>query len=228
MIDALLCELEGVLIDSSGQRRRALQHALAGEGLTLPDSTYEEHCAGRNCDAAVASALHALGVEDDALAALLVLKSESHFASHIARGVLLAPGAVEFLERARAATRVAVVTRATRQEAGLMLALAGLDAAFDCLICVDDAPAPKPSPASHEAALARLGRRRAVERRHAIALEDGPDGIRAAAAAGVRCILVGARSSRLRAGAAGAIASVSGETPASLEALLARAEENAA
>lgn len=228
MIHALLFELEGVLIDSSVQRRRALQDALAGEGLTVPDSIYEEHCAGRSGEAAVASALRALGVDDDALAALLELEYSRHFARHAARGVLLAPGAVEFLESARSAARVAAVTRATRREAELMLAPAGLDTAFDCLICSEDAAAAKPSPAPYEAAIARLGRRRTLDRRHTIALEDGPDGVRAAMAAGVRCIAVGAPSARQRAGAAGAIASIAGETPSSLDALLARAAENAA
>jgi beta-phosphoglucomutase-like phosphatase (HAD superfamily) len=229
MIDAVMCELEGVLIDSSAQRCRALQHSLADEGLTLSDTTYYEHCAGRNTDIAVQNALRVLGKDDDgALATLLVLRSNDHFARLAASGVLLAPGAVEFLESVRASTRAAVVTRATRREAELMLAVAGLDSAFDCLICAEDAPAPKPSGAPYEAALARLGRRSAVDRRRAVALEDGVDGIRASVAARVRCIAVGALPAHELIGADGVVASIVGETPASLEALLVRVEENVA
>lgn len=229
MIDVVMCELEGVLIDSSVQRRRALQHSLAEEGLTLSDAEYAEHCAGRSTDAAVENALRVSGSDaDGALAALLALRANHHFASSAASGVLLALGAVDFLERARSATRVAVVTRATRREAELLLSVAGLDAVFDCLICAEDAPAPKPAAAPYEAALARLGRRNAVDRRRAIALEDGLDGIRSAAAAAVRCIVVGTPSARERAAADGAIASIAGETPSSLDALLHRVKENAA
>ena len=229
MIDAVLCELEGVLIDSAAQRRRALQLALAGERFTLPDSAYEEHCARRSTEAAVEGAFRALGIEDDpALAALLVLGSDQNFTRQAARGVMLAPGAMAFLERARAATRLAVVTRATRREAELLLSVAGIDAAFDCVICAEDAPTPKPSAAPHEAALTRLGRRRPVDRGRVIALEDGLHGIRAASRAGVRCIAVGAMPAAEAAGAAGAVLSLVDVTPRSLEAILARAEENAA
>lgn len=229
MIDAVLCELEGVLIDTSTQRRRALQSSLADEGLTLPNSAYDEHCAGLNADAAVDNAMRALGLEDDgALGALLVLTSNRNFARHAERGVMLVPGAWEFIERTRSAARLAAVTRATRQEVGIMLSLAGLDSAFDCVICAEDAPAPKPSPAPYEAALARLARRRAVSRHNAIALEDGLEGIRAATAAGMRCIAVGPLPARRLSGAAATIPSIAGQSPASLDALLTRVEENAA
>jgi HAD superfamily hydrolase (TIGR01509 family) len=229
MIDAVLCELEGVLIDSEAQRRRALQRALADEGLALADSAYEEHCARRSTELAVEAALSVLAVGDDpALRELLALGARHHFNRESARGVMLAPGAARFLDAARAVTRVALVTRAMRREAELLLAIAGLDSAFECIICADDAREPKPSGALYEAALTRLGRRRTVDRRRVIALEDGLDGIRSADAAGVRCIAVGELPLDEQIVAAGAASSLAGETPASLEALLVRVEENAA
>lgn len=229
MIDAVLCELEGVLIDSGAQRRRALQRALADEGLALADSVYEGHCARRSTGLAIEAALRALDVGDDpVLPELLALGASHHFNREAARGVMLAPGSAAFLEAARAVTRVALVTRATRRETELLLAVAGLESAFECVICADDASTPKPAGAIYEAALARLGRRRGIDRRRTLALEDGLDGIRAAGATGVRCIAVGELPLEEQMVAAGAVSSLAGETPASLEAMLAMVEENAA
>jgi beta-phosphoglucomutase-like phosphatase (HAD superfamily) len=228
MIDAVLCELEGAVVDSAAQRQRALQRAFAGEGISLPDALYNEHCFGRSCELAVASALRALRLSDDpTLPELLVLGSRQHFRSEVSRGVLLTPGAADFLDAARAACRIALVTRAARSEAELLLSVAGLDSAFECIICSDDVRAPEMHGSRHEAALARLGRRRVVNRRRVLALEDGMHGARAALSTGVRCIIVGNPPHEARAGVV-ATPSLAGATPASLEALLGPVEEYAA
>jgi len=228
MIDAVLCELEGTLIDSAGQRRRALQRAFVGEGIALPDALYDEHCSGKSTELAVETALHALGMaEDPVLPALLTLAGRHHFRNEISRGVLLAPGAAEFLEAARASSRVALVARAARDDVELLLSIAGLANAFECATCADDVRTAGAASSFHETALARLGRRRAVNRGRALALESGMDGARAALAAGVRCVIVGAEPCDDRGGVA-AVRSLAGKTPASLEALLGPVEECAA
>lgn len=224
-----MCELEGVLVDTHPQRRSAMQRSFAEEGIVLPDSIYITHCAGRPVEAAVEAALGAIDLQNDgSLAALLALRTERHFADLAARGVMLAPGAGEFIERAAATTRLALVTRATRRETELVLSLAGLDAAFECVMSAEDAAAPKPSGAVYAAAIERLARLRAVERDRVIALDDSPDGVGAAHEAGVRCILVDARPGRRSAGADGVLSTIAGQSPASLEALVAGRAEAAA
>lgn len=228
MIDLVLCELEGALVDSESQRRRALQRAFADEGIALPDELYDEHCAGKSTEHAIEAALRALRPSDDALLPeLLALGSSRRFRIEVAGGVLLAPGAADFLDAVRATSRIALVSRAARNEAELLLAVAGLDTAFECSICADDVRAAERGGARHEAALARLGRLRPVDRRRVLALEGGMDGARAALAAGVRCVVVGQTPREAPSGVV-AVSSLVGETPASLEALFHHSEECAA
>jgi haloacid dehalogenase superfamily, subfamily IA, variant 3 with third motif having DD or ED len=225
----LLCEFEGVLADTRAQRRRAMKESFADEGMALPESLYEKYCAGLPVEAAVEAALSALGNEKDgALQTLLALRARRHFASHAASGVTLSRGAATFVETAQASARIALVTRATRREMELMLGLAGLDAAFECVICAEDAPAPKPSGAPYTAALERLGRRRGVKRDSVIAIEDTLAGIHAAHDAGVRCIVVGAPPAHQRSEADAAVDAIAGHSPATLEALVAQQKRSAA
>lgn len=228
MIDAVLCELEGAVVDSAVQRRRALQRAFAGEGIALADALYDAHCARVDTEHAIAAALRVLQHDDDpVLPELLVLASRRHFAREILRGVILAPGAAEFLDAARASTRIALVTRAARGEAEPLVAAAGLDSVFEFMICSDDARQPGTHGTRHEAALARLGRRGAVNRDRVLAVEDGVAGARVALASGVRCVVTGVAVHEAPARVA-TIASLVGQTPDSLVALLDAAEEKAA
>jgi HAD superfamily hydrolase (TIGR01509 family) len=226
MIEAVLCELEGVLVDTFAMRRRALQESFAAEGLALPDDTFAACCTGRSTDDAVRAALDAQHASlDDVAITLLVLRADRRFAELAGHGLLLAPGAMELIERAHGRARLALVTRASRREAELLLAPAGLDAAFECIVCAEDAPAPKPSPAPYAHALDRLARKRPVARERVIALEDGLAGVRAAHAAGVQCIAVGALPADVRAEADAAIPTLAGQSPATLGALITQAQE---
>ena len=73
-----------------------------------------------------------------------------------------------------------------------MLALAGLDHAFSCVVTGEDAPAGKPSPALYRVALERLSRLRATPPSVCVALEDTLVGIRAARGRWPRAVAVGA------------------------------------
>jgi len=226
MIEAVLCELEGVLVDTFAMRRRALRESFATEGLALPDDACAAFCTGRSTDDAVRAALDALHASLDEVAiTLLVLRADRRFAELAGHGLLLAPGALELIERSHGSARLALVTRASRREAELLLAPAGLDAAFECIVCAEDAPAPKPSPAPYAHTLDRLARKRPVARERVIALEDGLAGVRAAHAAGVRCIAVGALPVDARAEADAAIPTLAGQSPSSLGTLITQAEE---
>lgn len=227
MLDAMLCEFEGVLADTRALRLRALQCSFAEEGLSVPDAVGGADCAALPVEDAVRAALDAAGAaRDETGVALLALRAERQFAELAGAGVTLAPGAREFLEHARGRVRLALVTRAPRRVVEHVLALdSGLEAAFECIIAAEDAPASKPSPAPYRRALTRLARRRAVAVEHVLALEDGLAGLRAARAAGVRCVAIGPLPAHVQAEADAATPSLVGHTPSTLEALLAGARE---
>jgi beta-phosphoglucomutase-like phosphatase (HAD superfamily) len=189
MVDAVLLEWEGVLADTSVARREALLRALAEEGVQ-----YE--------------ALET----DPALADLVALRATRVFAERIGKGLVLLPGAREFVERIQLASRVAIVTSATRAETEFVLRLSGLDAAISTIVSSDDM---LEGSATYERAIAQLARVRPIKRDHIIALASASPAVRAARAAGIHTIAVGAPA-HVALDADGALVAVDGITIADL------------
>ena len=218
----LLLEFEGVLIETRAMRRHALALALAEEGVAVSERTYDEQCAGLSVRQSVRAAARAAGAPRDETALdLAALRAERNFAAAIGKGVSLAPGAAAFIDQAAGQSRLGIVTRASRREVEFVLGLAGLEAAFECVVAADDAES-KPSPAPFLLALARLSRRRAAATRDALAIEDSVYGVRAARAADVACVVVGALPAHHALEADAAIESLDGQTPATIAALAGR------
>jgi HAD superfamily hydrolase (TIGR01509 family) len=238
MLQAALFELEDVLVETGGARRAALAEALAAEGVTLAPDALAACAAGRAPEDAVAAAVRALAPAVPALAALdataqelVARRAERAFERSLAAGVTLAPGVGAALDALAGALRLGVVTRARRRDAHALLAAAGLEAHFACVVTTDDVRVPKPAPEGYRAALARLAARsapRAIDAAQIVAFEDAAPGVAAARAAGLRVVRVA--SSAQRADACGAegppptpdawLAALAGLTPGSLAALL--------
>lgn len=226
MIDAVLLEFENVIASTREARRDALRDALAADGVALDDARYAEEWAGLPARSAGAAAAHAAGATLDPTALdLLALRADRAFAERLGKGVVLAPGAREFVDHAHGRARLAVVTRASRREVEFVLGLSGLAPAFECVVTADDVAAAKPDPAAHRAALARLDRRRALTAAAALAVEDAAPGFAAARAAGVACVAVGAVPPYQAAAAAAYVASLESHTVHTLSRLVTRGQE---
>jgi HAD superfamily hydrolase (TIGR01509 family) len=97
------------------------------------------------------------------------------------------PGVVVLADAARAAgLRVGVASSSTSQWVRGHLERLGLLDRFDCMRCRDDVAKVKPAPDLYLAVAACL----AVEPEEAVAIEDSPNGIASAKAAGMWCIAV--------------------------------------
>ena len=220
MIDAVLLEFDGVIADTRAARRDALLDALQGDGITLSSSEYVECCASMPVRASVgaAYALRNLGRDDTGIE-LATMRAERRFSEFVGTGLSLMDGARTLIETLQGQTRLGIVTRAARADVDAMLGLAQLEHAFEFVIADDEAYQPKPAPAQYLGALERLSRRRPVTPRNVVALEDGPTGIRAAKAAGVRCAVVGWVPVHIAVDADALISSLAGLTIASLDSL---------
>lgn len=209
-LDVVLMELEGVLADTAALRRAALRRSLAEDGATLDDDA-ACLCDARATRDAVELAARLTGAAlDDTALDLAALRAERRFAASLGEGVVLVPGARELVERLAGRVRLGVVTRLARADADRVLALAGLEWAFELVVAAEDADA-KPSPAAYVLALARLARRRPLGAA-VLALEDGAAGIAAATAAGVRCVVIGDVPAHEAMRADGALRSLDGAT----------------
>lgn len=216
---AVLLELEGVIVRTHALRREALRGALAEDGVALSSVAYDDVCHGMSVRAAVRACHDSEDVPADETAIdLAVLRAEKAFAASLAAGATLADGAVDGLTSLHARARLGIVTRATRREAELMLSLAELAWLFEVVVASDDVPlAPKPAADPYARALASLARRRSIDPRRVMALEDGRDGIRAARAAGLRCLAVGEMPAFRALDADGYLPSLRGVTLESLD-----------
>lgn len=220
MADALLIELEGVVIDAGEARRAALTGVLASEGIALVGDEWTEFAAGYAPRDGIVNALRHRGVElDETALELMALRAERAFTERLGNGVLLQEGAAPFLAAAHGRARLAVVTRMRRSDVEFLLGLAGLEYAFEAVVVADDVLDPKPSPEGHARALARLAARRPLAREQCVVLEDARPGIRAARAAGMRCLAVGTIPADHAMEADGWVASLAGQTVASIAAL---------
>ncbi len=124
----------------------------------------------------------------EALARTLHGQKNARYAGLVAQGGIAArPGVRRLMEacrRERVALAVATTTSTANVEA-LFTSLFGTDwrAGFAAVVCAEDAPCKKPDPQAYRLALQRLG----VAPDEAFAIEDSPNGLAAARAAGIAC-----------------------------------------
>jgi beta-phosphoglucomutase-like phosphatase (HAD superfamily) len=215
MPDVVLLEWEGVLVDTASMRRDAIHCALEDERCTDELTRLDEQLAGLGTSAAA----NRLFVEDPVLADLVADRAERRFLERLAQGFVLQPGARAFVERAQSGARLAIVTRATHAETEVMLRLSDLGDAIATIVCADDVLDHSPAAAQYERVLALLGRLVPVQRSRSVALVDATPSVRAARAAAVRVITVGAEP-HVALDADGAVASLEAVDLAALAALL--------
>jgi beta-phosphoglucomutase-like phosphatase (HAD superfamily) len=218
MVEALLLEWEGVLADTRVARRDALVRALAAEGVSISASACEACSEGRSVRAAAAAALQQAGLSDPTLAELLAMRAERSFLAGLSGGIILTPGAATFVDQAQRHVRLAIATHAGRAETDVLLRISGLESAFATIVTADEVPE-APSPALYARALAQLGRVRAVAPAAAVALGDTAASFRAARAAGLRSLAVGAPAHEAMEADAG-VASLDGLSLATLQRLV--------
>jgi HAD superfamily hydrolase (TIGR01509 family) len=124
----------------------------------------------------------------DALARQLHRYKNECYAERVAQGGIAArPGVRRLMaqcEHAGVAMAVATTTSTSNVDA-LFSSLFGHGwrARFAAVVCAEDAPLKKPDPLAYQMALERLR----MAPGEAFALEDSPNGLRAASAAGIRC-----------------------------------------
>lgn len=103
------------------------------------------------------------------------------------RGIAPRPGVMRLVDECRTAgVALAVATTTSRSNVRALFARlwgAGWEQVFTTVVCAEDAPAKKPDPQAYRLALQRLG----LGANEAFALEDSPNGLQAARAAGLRC-----------------------------------------
>jgi HAD superfamily hydrolase (TIGR01509 family) len=182
MIDAILWDNDGVLVDTEGLYFRATRETLARAGAKLSREQFIDFSLrrGQNVWEVLLPKL--------APADIAALRRERYLLFSELLGVepSVIPGALEAVRATRARFRMAVVTSSHREHFDLAHRHSGMTEMFETIVAREDYRDSKPDPAPYLTALARLGL--AAER--CIAIEDSERGLAAAIAAGVRCVVI--------------------------------------
>lgn len=203
-IRALLWDVDGTLAETELEgHRRAFNRAFAEEGLAwhwdvdtylrlLRISGGRERMRrfGRDGDQPIS----------DAQIERLQRRKQRHYEQLVRSGAVgLRPGVRRLiLETHAAGLPQAIVTTSGRASVQALAegAAAGLAEAFSFWICGEDVDRKKPDPQGYERAVARLG----LPPEEVLVIEDSRNGLQAAAAAGLACLVTLSDSSRWEAG----------------------------
>jgi HAD superfamily hydrolase (TIGR01509 family) len=182
-IEALLFDFDGVLWDSEVASVRSWQEMYAeyGQSLSLDSFITRLGTIGGIDLVAELERLVGTSVDRDA-----VERRRWERKMELVRELKPRPGVLDYIAEARRrGLAVAVVSTDDTKWITTGLRILGLSDAFDFIECADgDMSKAKPSPALYVTALDRL----ALSASEAIAIEDSPNGIRAAKAAGLFCV----------------------------------------
>jgi HAD superfamily hydrolase (TIGR01509 family) len=196
---AILFDFNGVLVDDEPLHRRLLLEVLGEEGLVVEPEWAERSFLGlddRSCLAA--AGLRAGRPLPESRLARLVARKATYYGEIVREsGYPLFPGAASALTAlADAGLALGVVSGALRHEVEGALAEMGVRHRLRVVVAAEDVERGKPDPEGYRRALSALqGSGRPGDRlfhpHEVVAVEDSPPGLAAAAAAGLRTLLVG-------------------------------------
>jgi beta-phosphoglucomutase len=194
MIEAILFDFNGVIIDDERIHLKAYREVLSGEGVSLSDEEYFP-CLGMDDAAFVRTAFARAGrpLTDERMRAVIDREHELHRA-FIREELPVSPGVVAFIKAAARQFQLGIVSMAERSEIDHVLQLASLAKQFSVFVSAEPGLKHKPAPDCYLRALELLNEKRRAGRklpllaRECLVIEDAPPGIEAARAAGMRTI----------------------------------------
>jgi HAD superfamily hydrolase (TIGR01509 family) len=184
-VRAVVFDLDGLLIDTERVFTAAARRLLARRGLELEDA-FMVSIMGVPGRVALPRFRDRYQLPD-ALDALADEYKRDFFAALRGGSAPLMPGAVELLDRLeRRGVPKAIATSSSREYVDTVFGPHGLLGRFAFVLTCDDVTHGKPHPEVYQRAAERFGLAPAA----VLVLEDSVNGLRAAKAAGARCVVV--------------------------------------
>jgi HAD superfamily hydrolase (TIGR01509 family) len=184
VIQALIFDFDGLILDTEWPDFRSWQETYQDYGCTLSRAEWSRWIGTLGLFDPYAHLEEALGRALDRNEVRAKRRARFHA---LMDGQQMLPGVQTMIDAARGrGLQLGIASSSPRSWVWGFLAPLGLSDTFDTVQCSDDVGATKPDPAAYLAALAALD----VDARQAIALEDSPNGVRAAKRAGLYCLAV--------------------------------------
>jgi HAD superfamily hydrolase (TIGR01509 family) len=183
-IEAIIFDLDGLMVDSEPLAREAWCTLLAENGHSLDDETFDVMLGLRLMDSTrVIQERFSLPVTAEQIAERRV----EIFLGLLEDKLSPRPGLAELLAAVEVrGLRRAVATSSSRLQVAATLRKIGVADFFEAVVTGDSVVNGKPAPDIYQAAMTALGKTADA----CLALEDSPVGVQAAKAAGMRCIAV--------------------------------------
>jgi HAD superfamily hydrolase (TIGR01509 family) len=184
VIEAVVFDMDGVLIDSEPVWERVRQRYIAGRGGRWPAGA-QERLMGMSTGewSAYMSQDFELGLPARQVADEVIAAMAAEYREHLP----MLPGAVGAVRLLAARYRLAVASSAPKSLIDAVLDASGLRPSFEAAVSSEEVHRGKPAPDVYLEAVARL----AVSPAACAAVEDSSNGLRAAAAAGLAVIAGG-------------------------------------
>jgi HAD superfamily hydrolase (TIGR01509 family) len=178
---AVLWDIDGTLLLSESMHFRALRHALATEGVEVPDEFHHE-IVGRAAKVVYEKCRQSFGIAMS-FSEWRRLKY-SYYTAHAAE-IVVRPGALEVWRMfERLGLRQALVSNSDRIVVNANIRVLGLEEPGFISVSINDVVRGKPDPEPYERAATLLD----VSMDQCIAIEDSPTGAQAALASGAQTI----------------------------------------
>lgn len=181
---AVLWDMDGVIADTGPLHLAAWEETFARKGIRFTEEDFTRLFGARN-DFIIRDVMDDnLSAED--MASIAADKEESF--RRIATGnIRPLPGSVRLLDSIKKGNfKLGLISSAPRENIDMVMGELGLEGMFDCIVCGREVSESKPSPEICLTAAERLG----LTPDDCLVIEDSPLGIRAAKAAGMRCLAV--------------------------------------
>lgn len=184
MIEAILFDLDGLMVDSEPHSIASWQAVLAKRNVQFDQAALDSVLGQRVVETAqTAIRLFQLPERPDELAQ----EKAEYQITHLEGNVSAMPGLIELLNFVdQAGLKKAVASSGLRRYIDAVLTVAGVRDRFSVIISADDVVNGKPAPDVFLAAAKALN----VTPENCLVLEDAPFGVQAAKAAGMTCFAV--------------------------------------
>jgi HAD superfamily hydrolase (TIGR01509 family) len=183
VIEAVVFDVDGVLIDSEPVWERVRRKFVADRGGRWPDDAQDRMMGMSTAEwSAYMSEDFGLRIAPREVAQLVIAAMTAEYQAHLP----LLPGAVDAVRALSARWRLGVASSAPKSLIEAVLDASGLRSAFSAAVSSEEVARGKPAPDVYLEAAARLG----VPPAAGAAVEDSSNGLRAAAAAGLAVIAV--------------------------------------
>lgn len=191
MIEAVILDFDGLVLDTETPFRRSWEEIYKEHGLSVSPTAWAGMI-GSSVDPAEAYALLERHL-DRAIDRAAIRDRRMARELELLKHEQIMPGVRELIEEATTrGVRLAIASSSERKWVVDHLAGIGLLDRFEVIACAEDVAVTKPAPDLYETALRSLG----VSSNRAIAFEDSVHGVAAAKAAGLFCVAVPNRVTR--------------------------------